>query len=526
MHRCLETPEIALQVVQQLANSPEDISVPSLARLARTCRRFSDFALEELWRGDKFVHRPLLHLLWCFPPDLVEIIERNDGTRGGVNQLRPFVLQDLDRPERYFRLVKTLFYHPGDTTLDTRILTLFSTWIPWDCIFPSLQTLTWSAEYAHADGDSPEIANLLRFLLAPQLHTLHLGGIGDMSLSLLTTVASRKLPIRELSISAPTATSPAVSISAFLRSLRRLEALEIEPPVDQQAFCHLTSLPTLESLIMHGTFDICPCHSSQHESFPALNDSSWYNADLNDIIRFLPKIHASPLSSFCLDPDLSTTTTLVSAVISGLAGLPGPVQALRKFTIINLLWEREGRWEGDQWRVSASALEHLARFNGLTHVALEAPGGFDLDDDGLAGLLGQLPQLERLCLNHPKTAAQLTIGALVIAARHTTLQRLVLAMDGGTGPLPAVGISSASMLTELYVGHTHVGDPTLMAGFLRSLFPELQHIGYAWFGEVDELDGEDTDAQLAAQQLFKLRWEAVADIVEQIGDKSEAKEDC
>ncbi|KAF7293387.1 hypothetical protein MIND_01115600 [Mycena indigotica] len=476
MHRCLETPEIALQVVQQLANSPEDISVPSLARLARTCRLFSDFALEELWRGDnlKFVQRPLLHLLRCFPPDLVEIIER-DGTRGGVNQLRPFVLQDLDRPERYLRLVKTLFYYPSDTTLDTRILILFSTWIPWDCIFPSLQKLTWSTESGHADGESTEIANLLRFLLAPQLHTLYLSGIGDMSLSLLTTVASRKLPIRELSISAPTATSPALSISAFLRSLRRLESLEIEQPVDQQAFCYLSSLPTLESLRIHGTFDICPCHSSQHESFPALNDSSWFNTDLNDIIRFLPTIGASPLSHFYLDPNLSTTTTLVSAVISGLAALPGPVQTLRKLTIVNLVWETAGQWEGD-WGVSASALAHLSRFTGLTHVALTAPGGIDLDDDVLAGLL---EQLQHLLLNHPKTATRLTIGVLVIAARHTALQRLVLTMDGGTGPLPAVGISSAN--------------------------------------EVDELDGEATEAQLAAlaeAQLLELRWEAVAEIVE------------
>ncbi|KAF7288746.1 hypothetical protein MIND_01419900 [Mycena indigotica] len=516
MHRCLETPEIALQVVQQLANLPRDMSVPSLARLARTCRLFSDFALEELWRGDKFVRRPLLHLLRCFPPDLVEIIERNDGTRTGVNQLRPLVVEDLDRPQRYFRLVKALSYHPGDTTLDTRILTLFSTWIPWDCIFPSLQTLTWSTEYAHADGDSPEIANLLRFLLAPQLRTLHLNGIGDVTLSLLTTVASRKLPIRELSISATTASSPAPSISAFLRSLRGLKSLEIEAPVDQQAFCHLSSLPTLESLIVQGTFDICPCHNSQHESFPALNDSSWYSSDLNDIIRFLPTIRASPLNSFYLDPDLSTTTTLVSAVISGLAALPGPIQVLRKFTIIHLLSEAEGRWEGD-WRISASALAHLARFTGLTNVALAAPGGFDLDDDALAAFLGQLQQLERLCLTHPKTTTRLTLGALVIAARHTTLQFLVLTMDGGTGPLPAVGISSASMLTELYVGHTHVGDPALMARFLRSLFPELKHIGNAWSDEVDELDGEATEAELAAlaeAQLLELRWEAVAEIVE------------
>ncbi|KAF7292207.1 hypothetical protein MIND_01248000 [Mycena indigotica] len=531
MNPCLRIPEIVLQVVQHVTSDTTRAAATTtradLARLARTSRLFSHFALEQLWADERFLKqrdRILINLLRCFPPDLVTLTKTDKGVRE-VRQLRPFILSDLDRPARYFQLIRKFYHEPTDTKrLETSILMLFATWLPWDCMFPALEQLRWTIPFSWDrvnTGDTPEVVLLLRVLLSPKLRSLSLCGIDKGTLSILPLIAARKLPLQHLTLHTKRDADlfPVESLATFLCTIDPLEKLDIAPSLHRHVFRNPESLANLVELRVTGGTDTPPSDTA----FPALRRCVWSETNLTDAPRFLRAIHTSALELLSFEPELPVaTTTLVSHLFSALDALETARSSLRSFAIRNSNYELLSRWEWDcPWQIDPTALSHLGNFPGLTNVTLIAPGGFGaLDDAAVTGLLQQLPCLQQLCLTQPNLTAgsQLTLRLLSVAARHTCLQHLELTMDDSAGPPAGPVVPSKSVLTTLGVGYTGIAhtDPAPMAHLLAMLFPVVRHIKHQWMDDREYLDNDGLLFNIAFDEAdhFAERWNAVLSLVE------------
>ncbi|KAF7311883.1 hypothetical protein MIND_00199200 [Mycena indigotica] len=96
LHRCLQIPEIILQVFAEVAL--QDSPNATLAALARTCRVFEQPALEYLWADPGL--NTLQYILSCFPAGLFA-----DSAHSLLS--RDIQRSDWARPQRYCNLVRT-----------------------------------------------------------------------------------------------------------------------------------------------------------------------------------------------------------------------------------------------------------------------------------------------------------------------------------------------------------------------------------------------------------------------------------
>ncbi|KAJ7064435.1 hypothetical protein C8F01DRAFT_1126859 [Mycena amicta] len=508
MHRCLEIPELVLHVVE-LASTISTWHKGTFLSLALACRAFEDPALDELWRDPGT--RALEHILRCFPADLLKVVVT--PTKLIVRRLRSVAPEDWERPLRYCNRVRKYDFGASDGTTEkysvnySDALTLLSGWLPGECLFPRLESLTWDAE----------AVNHIHLFLSPHLKKIHLARPTPVMLSLFPTIMQKAQLLVDVQIGSGEedivcSVADRMSMSTFALALDKLTRLVV-PALERDAFYHLATLPGVTSLRLGSLSpDGLPSFPGSTETFPKLEDLSITMADMPTATRVLPLVSKSPLSTLSIMPLPSATTAQVSAFY---AALPANIRpsSLRGFSHFYCAVVSLTRMT-DLWMISREAFSTLGLFSGLTRLAMNCRGGYEIDEATLLSLVLGWPNIVALELHQFTRATDFSLATLIhIAQRCLHLESLRLTFS--TTTIPSLRPSShggerrtQSSLSELHVGFStlHEEDVFPMARFLTGLFPALTHISYC--------SGYDTYESI----VIRDRWAEVDGLITKLRD--------
>ncbi|RDB18201.1 hypothetical protein Hypma_000501 [Hypsizygus marmoreus] len=262
MHRCLEIREIQRIIFDALSMLGEE-ELPTLARLARTCRSFSDSALDVLWE----YQANLCPLIQVMPPDLWAVFEGSDMAQTEMYEEESFPvdvinfvreLEESDWSERFFyygRKIRELGSPPAPLyeRVDTEVLMALSAYRPAHSPLstPALNPLPNLRKLRLYLDDERVVESFpyMQFLLSPSITDLYLEGYSGLPpLSAISRICYR---IDTLVIDACDI-EPSEDISAIHRFICRLQHLRyadfrgIIP--SREAMLYLSKLESLYSL--------------------------------------------------------------------------------------------------------------------------------------------------------------------------------------------------------------------------------------------------------------------------------------
>ncbi|KAJ7088754.1 hypothetical protein B0H15DRAFT_840663 [Mycena belliarum] len=521
MHRCLSLPEVFQIILEKLDEAHSDLLPPlyrsrgssSHARLARTCRLFSDAALNMLWRNQC----TMIALLKCFPAHLWEVTGLDSSPTTGVFRFLPESAigpADWERFLLYAARIKTitlglnLYAHAADLPLDA--LEMINITRPAECILPNLRKLHWVTT-------DPTVFPFIRLFLCP--------GISAISLVLEPTPAHRSLllwlgstahSLQEVSLSGTEVASdneadPATlnAITSFILTLDKIKTLSV-PRLHPSAQRHLASLPSLSTLRIENFVSIEPgsshAHPYPHPSFPALSHLTLGATKLASATKFLTKMSPSALKTLVFYDGPVSTSVVMGAFFAALHS-SGAHLHLTQLTICFTTLPLDFV-DPAAYRLTTAVLTPLLSFSSLQSVEMLARTGFEIDDPFCAVMAAAWPQLERLDLNTdfgydmaPPPAA--TAASLLAFATHCPrLTELTLPLDMTLVPeLPPRSLRpQQTALQVLGVLDSAVDSKTRTARFLASLFPRLTRIYSA-------IDGSETGV------VRDRDWAAVQELV-------------
>ncbi|KAJ7061827.1 hypothetical protein C8F01DRAFT_1057673, partial [Mycena amicta] len=531
MHRGLQIPEIALEVVQYLRTERS-----ALARLARTCRLFSDPALDVLWFSPG--SDTLLYILRCLPADLVAISEGPPPNFHSVNGitvklLHPVGRSDWERPQQYCRRVRSLDFVMPSSPRQTGVLAVLSLCLPTELLFPRLKDLEW-----HFGSRPDELklneALLLRLFLAPTLRSFSLWGSPTLTLSLLPIIASRTLPLTSIRLRRDTPHLPTdperQAVSDFIRntSLVGLETLDVLG-IDADAFQCLAAAPNITSLVLESLHSmVFPASHSipPGTSFSQLTVFRVSRADAT-LTAVLPMLAHSPLEDLYIEPIDSTTTAHISELFTQLAAhcacLP----------LVSFRCETRLFVPGDvpSWNVPRTAFLCLSGFQKLTTLSISTHGEFEFGDETIGTIAERCPSIEHLYLYQDSSESRFTLSVLVLLAKHCgSLEAIQITLDTSLVPsaYPTTDSGeriSQSLLYSLSVRYSRIEDVFPIASFLSSLFPSLDEVQWAWEARDEGEEDQDQDPAAAQAHTFHLRWDEVERLVPKLATIRKEEQD-
>ncbi|KAJ7608658.1 hypothetical protein FB45DRAFT_876930 [Roridomyces roridus] len=200
--------------------------------MARTCRTFSEPALDVLWGSAR-----LTNLLCCLPADVWK------STPRGLKLLRTIESSDLERMRFYAPRIKHLI---GEESINHRaFFPIFGT----VDLFCNVQTLQWS----RAGDDFNNFHRLLRSKLKTLSLEFRYFDRNEVLWPALNVHHSELKDVHILLKNAPFGDEDFTGVYKFLHCLQGIENLTI-PGLDSERLHHLASLPTLSSLVIGRNF--------------------------------------------------------------------------------------------------------------------------------------------------------------------------------------------------------------------------------------------------------------------------------
>ncbi|KAJ6587538.1 hypothetical protein DFH09DRAFT_1274464 [Mycena vulgaris] len=523
MHHSLRILEILELVFSNLTVRISDGDTPDqhhLAVLARTCKHFQDPALNVLWSEQS----TLFNLLDCFPADLFEVkqepeedtpdlddeAEENITWITDLHLRRPVTDTDWERPRFYSNRVRTLFLRGADVLASGQaLLALFAG----DHIFPNLVGLSFHADVPVYLRPS---FNYIHTLLSPRIEWIDLDCKADLGLlSRIVPILTAQGPyLTRLSISGTVAYSESELriFSTFVRSLVRVADLAVEN-LDHRTFQYLGRLPTLRVLnlenprvprMLHTPID----DSASHEMYSSLETLQFGRTTLDRITAFVDMMSNSPLETIVAESlQEEPTGDAVRQFYSALAANCS-LHSLQTISIIvpeSYLDDDDS----DEYRINGATLRIIFRFVNITHVFLEQPFGFDLDDTDIFDMACSWPRIEWLALRGtrrliPRASLQ---GLYAFAQHCPNLRGLKISVDATGVPErhPTNIMVTHSRLTGLELSSAPIRTPSTVAAFISAIFPRAAVYGY--WDVADDLDSSAEEAQ-----YYDL-WQEVADIL-------------
>ncbi|KAJ7052010.1 hypothetical protein C8F01DRAFT_1172729 [Mycena amicta] len=499
MHRCLQIPEILLQVVAHY--QPHDKR--TLAALARTCRLFEGPAADQLWREPGSA--TLRYILGCFTADLFETVTVSGKLT--LRLLRPVLLSDWERPRRYCDRVRVYacgYNYQSTPFREDETLSLLLIWLPDGFLFPKLENLV--LEFV-LSGDQHLTLLLFRHLLSPRLKSIDFRTPTPLVLSVLPAITQRALTLTELRFGKMPANpyTPAdhATIFSFVRSLNHIRHLTI-PALDRDTFIHVARLDSLQELDVEGLSDgVDPSALLPIESFVDLKYITLSDADMVTATRLLHLLSDSPLERINVASKDFTPSASVSAFYSGIAA------HIRRSS----LREFHHTWADDGCEIGLEMLSSLCSFSQLTTVYIHSTGGFDLNDQSLAPLARAWPSMRSFSLQHPSSDAELTLAALLPFAQYCP-ELTFIEMTFDTTIIPSSTSTSSGErikrpeLGQLGVGLSRLDKAFPVARFLSAVFPNLGVVYNTW----EEADEEDQEAA----DVMNARWQEVQELIPQL----------
>ncbi|KAI5895460.1 uncharacterized protein SCHCODRAFT_02573083 [Schizophyllum commune H4-8] len=437
----------ALLIDEILRDIFEECSRGTLNAAARTCRAWTDPALDQLWR----VTRGLDAFLSLLPQVKLEGKHR-------VLTRQP-TETEVARAATYARRIRKLvMLQPF-----VKIPALYNVA---DGLFLDIRELRLAA---FADKDA---ANLF---INPALRMLELDTSRGTELQdLLALLPARCPALDNLRIRGPITED----CDGALRSLSGLRTLSLKVgaslrPAIVASLSRLPRLESLELLAEHLDADALPVPAST--LFPALHDLH-LRAHAQVAIAFLNLVPRDALRSLRVDlEDTSLSAQTARTVFASVASA-----ASNSLTNFTLEWHRDGEGE-----LTADALAPLARLQRLRRLVLDTRALPDLTDAELDKLAQCWPYLEVLELGSAPLperdgradwACRGTLGSLnILANACPRLRALMMPVDLGKGVegKEEEAVSHAS-LECLSLWSPSVFEPKEVAEKLEAMFPALK----------------------------------------------------
>ncbi|KAF7311881.1 hypothetical protein MIND_00199000 [Mycena indigotica] len=548
LHRCLQIPEIILQVFAEVAlqHSPNT----TLAALARTCRVFEQPALELLWAdpGPYTLH----YILNCFPPGLFAY------SADQPCHWQPLTLtvppSDWARPRRYCNLegggggpggvgkklsdpisvIRTLnppwaSYHEPHCAE----LSILGGTSPDAVLFPRLRKLVISVP----GSDNPDrwLRSLFQSLLSPTLRFVTVEETFDPEVypdidvtPLIQMIVSHTPQLTTLVL----ITSDSLHVASDLfRNLCHLQVLTMSYMADNM-LPHVAQLKSLKELTI-GELDLAARPSKTLQAldnqctFPSLEILAIENVDVLRLTQIMHLFRLSPLHTLWISPLLHTDLTTAD-----MTAFYRSVDAyVNKQTLQQFQYELRSS-SLSHVDISADALRSLQGFSGLTRLYIECSGKYLVRDSDIEALACAWPALETFVL-HPTEPAQrtrLTLSFLVALATHCPcLAAIDVSFDATVVPTTIAIDDSGKTLIKtplavlsLNTGFTPIKNPIEVAHFLAHLFP---HLSIALESDWDPTDRSiESEAGLTeASNIYAARWNEVSAIIQKLA--AEGKEE-
>ncbi|KAJ7153352.1 hypothetical protein C8R46DRAFT_1357223 [Mycena filopes] len=516
MHDALQIPEVlslifgSLGTAARAPNSRVAVADAALAVAARTCKAFTEPALDVLWEHQTTI----MNLLNCIPGE-IWLRTANDQERNyEVTLTRELLPDDWERPQLHARRVK-LFKLCDWDSCPQEALEALQLCFPERNVFPNLRSLQWVSTQS-------ETLPFVRMFIGPRLRSLKLSTCESIAhLSLLPALAAQCPLLTDVHVGVDehlfNLRHGISSLVANLNDLRTLRA----PNVDRAALEHIAQLPNFKSLELVAQGAIPPSsapppnepgfstvvyveiwvtdHTAVREILALMS-----NAPIRDLtIAFPPLTPGRAIAQcFALMAKHCSHTSLTAFSMGGCIITNGVAPtAAQVATHV----------------VRGPDLLPLLAFRNLTQIDIATPVGFALDDALAADMAQAWPAATDIYLSasgFAHIASEVTLaGLLPFAAHCPVLVSLYLPLDASVVPKypPPEGMQRCLQrrLTTLGVAGAPISRQLDVAGFLSSVFPKLVSI-----------NTNAEDATLAADDPVRItgaerraRWREVAKVL-------------
>ncbi|KAJ7613037.1 hypothetical protein FB45DRAFT_1065161 [Roridomyces roridus] len=450
-------------------------SASSLATMARTCKSFSDPALDELWASVD-----LHSLLHCVPNGVLHRVGLFDRGEFAFEPRRAIEPSDGARPRFYAARVKHLIGQ--EALVDPRVLLALG------LDFSRVHCLDWY-------GPLGNFSEFHSTLLGPSFTAVRLEVTKDAS---LTTLAVRHPQLKEIHIAYVTyedlddeeeaeaeLLQQTSAASAFLCSLPSLEKVVVDG-VTCESLVHLALCANLRSLHMDdtylGTFPAdLPRWTTDIRAFPALEDLR-VHAPPSGTIQLLGWCAKVPVKNpdfhivaqrIPTGPELHEIFSMLPAAISHCS--------LAHLSLDTIRYRSEfGGLERVDCLITSDSIRALSHFSSLTTVHIRCAVGVDLDDTAALELAHGCPLLRTLLFDaryefpgQPRA----TLQCLRHFARYCrSLEDLAVTLDATVIPEPDSQDDATPpqlTLSSFNFQWSPISDSSSVAHLLRSVFPKL-----------------------------------------------------
>ncbi|KAF7347154.1 hypothetical protein MVEN_01469900 [Mycena venus] len=459
MHNALRIPEIVHLVVSELNTEGRE-----LVALARTCTRFQNIALDALWRKQTNV----VNLIRCMPEDLWETVDVV-----GIPTLKPrrsTVAADWDRVSVYAHRIRFLIcrdpYNP--TYLGPELIHVYETLrkgLPGRRILPNLNCLWWHHFPA-------AYAPFVSLFLGPQITSINVGPQADSDCAMLSALGQSYPDLVFVVIKGGETflEDPQLGqLYTVVRSLTRVEYLDVEDRLDSETLRHLGLLTSLRTLHIR----LPPLLA-----FPGIADGSLFS-DLC-VASVSGKISASiALLRTWNNPPVQTFTASLS-VPPGMQHVEDLYRALAAHCMHDHLEVLHvGMFLTDLTQTHAgNFFRPLFSFTHLTILRMYVPGGYDLDDTIISDLSHAWPNIRELVFeSYSEHRPRCTLlGLYFLSQRCPSLRILEITLDASNVPPLPANVTEHILqdsLISFNVAFSPISEASSVAQFLSSIFSKL-----------------------------------------------------
>ncbi|KAJ7049631.1 hypothetical protein C8F01DRAFT_1378275 [Mycena amicta] len=485
MHHGLRIAEILDNILSNfLTEYANDYSNTSaLACLARTCRIFTDPALDALWMKQTTLN----NILKCLPSECWEETAVKDAwRRKNIRLLRPLEAADWRIASKYRTRVRSLELDFEDASFpSSELFEALSSAFPAEGIFPNLRGLDW--QYLVVQTPYPPVFQHIRLFISPRLTKFHLNYRTNEELSLALALPLPLQTLQDLRIVTYEVYTSHPDLTAFTLKLSAIRDLCL-PSLSNETFSHLSTLPKLSDLEISDTREevgilLRPLSS---DSFAALSSLCLSRSTVNLALQWLEAVPIWRLTYFYVDFIELAPKSRISAFYQSIASRVSPCQVRRLH--IGKSEDEEDMLdpplhELQEYAVVGDSLTCLFRFSNLTSVILQSPAGFIIDDAQIWNLARSWTALEYLDIStgsHRQVCPTTTIDALRAFGMHCNkLRSLRMSVDATNVPAFEADREPRIIQTNLHlldVRESPINDSDRVGSFLSDMFGALSGI--------------------------------------------------
>ncbi|KAF9445525.1 hypothetical protein P691DRAFT_264583 [Macrolepiota fuliginosa MF-IS2] len=488
MQQCLAIPEIFDLICRQVRLKGLKIqeNTTALAALARTCRAWSDIALDNLW----YTIFGISSLVRCMPQDLWCL------ERGVLTFRRPLMTSDIHVLRKYASRVRVLDHreYPGSFVWAHASIYQMLHFSSNDCLLPRLEELRW------APKSGAGTFHFIHLCLSPRLkvldltfdpnHTEHLGLLDIIPTIFCPHISKLSIynfppVLAELVPSAPPAWSPLTSLCMGDVTLKDLVYIAKLPALEHLTFDELSSLWTPQSSeAATGTQLLESLHAIERP-FSTLK--------ILTMKVYMPVKAVTKLFELFQDTKLAQLDVDLRYLIDTANGLSGLIETVTRNCHVDSLKNFKLSYLISNNLTFSTVFRPLLKFHTLERVDIQGFFAMILTNEEAVKIASSLPKIRFLSLPSRAQSFGLiprdsnrplpTLLALLAFAKCTELQYLSLEIDASDEvarhvlwkKLDKERIRNYSLRT-LSVGWSPISHKEFVASFLSDVFPNLEDV--------------------------------------------------